>query len=138
VEVLDLDFPDSLYAGLFVCSHNKDVTETAVFENVQIILPAPTDFRPYQDYIGSNMEILDVQTGLRKILFTTPEVIQAPNWTPDGKALIYNSHGLIFRYDVATGEHSQINTDFVNQNNNDHVISFDGSMLGLSSSSVDH
>ncbi len=137
VEVPDFDFHDSLYVGLFVCSHNKDVVETAVFDNVQIIFPAALEFRPYQDYIGSNLEILDVGTGVRKILFSTPDVIQAPNWTPDGKALIYNSHGLIFRYDLASGVHAQINTDFVTQNNNDHVISFDGSLLGLSSSSVD-
>lgn len=137
IELPDMEFPESLYVGLFICSHNKDVVETAVFENVQIISPAARDFRPYQDYLGSNMEILDVQTGLRKILFTTPDVIQAPNWTPDGKALIYNSHGLIFRYDLSTRAYSQINTDFVTQNNNDHVISFDGSLLGLSSSSVD-
>ena len=137
VEVPDFDFPDSLYAGLFVCAHNKDVFETAVFDNVRITIPAKPDFRPYQDYLGSHLEIVDIQTGQRRLLYSTSQVIQAPNWTPDGKTLIYNAGGLIYTYDLASGTHAQINTDFVKDNNNDHVITFDGNMLGLSSASGD-
>src|SRR6185503_19181962 len=35
-----LDLGDEVYVGLFVCSHNKDVTERAVFSNVRITVPA--------------------------------------------------------------------------------------------------
>ncbi len=135
VEVPDFDFPEELLAGLFICSHNKDATESAEFDNVRIVIPAKDDFRPYRDYIGSHIELLDVETGLRKVVFSHPKSLQAPNWTPDNKSLIYNSEGLIYRFDFATGKPEVLNTDFVKQNNNDHVLSFDGRMLGLSSSS---
>lgn len=137
VEVPDFDFPETLYAGLFICSHNKDVTETAEFDNVRIVVPAKPDFQPYRDYIGSHIEILDIESGHREIVYSAANSLQAPNWTPDNKALIYNSEGLIYRLDLAAKTPVVVNTDFVKQNNNDHVLSFDGKMLGLSSSSGD-
>lgn len=137
VEVPDFDLPEELYAGLFICAHNKDVLETAEFDNVRVVIPAKADFQPYRDYIGSHVEVIDVTTGQRKVLFSDPKSLQAPNWTPDGKSLIYNSQGLMYRYDLASGVSEVLNTDFVKQNNNDHVISFNGKMLGLSSSSGD-
>jgi len=36
VEIPDLDFPDEMFAGLFVCSHNADVVEKAAFWNVEM------------------------------------------------------------------------------------------------------
>jgi hypothetical protein len=59
---VSLDLGDEVYVGLFVCSHNKDVTEQAVFSNVRITVPAKDDFVPYRDYIGSNLEVMDVAT----------------------------------------------------------------------------
>src|SRR4051812_14640579 len=59
-EVQDLALGDEVYVGLFVCSHNKEVLEKAVFSNPRVTVPAQSDFVPYRDYIGSNLEILDV------------------------------------------------------------------------------
>ena len=137
-QVEDLDLGDEVYVGLFVCSHNEDVLEQAVFRNVRIVVPAPDDFVPYRDYIGSNLEILDVESGHRKILYRSTESLQAPNWTPDGKALIYNSNGLLYRFDLHRKTPEVIHTGFATRNNNDHVLSFDGKMLGISHHSEDH
>ena len=123
---------DEVYAGIFICSHNENVVEQAVFSNVRIIIPAAKDFRPYRDYIGSHIEVMEVQSGLRKILYSAPNSLQAPNWTRDGKNLIYNSEGLLYKYDLSTGSVSKLNTGIANQNNNDHVISFDGKQIALS------
>lgn len=134
-EVADINLNDEIYTGIFICSHNKDVIEKAVFSNVRVIIPAKDDFVPYRDYIGSHIEIMDVQNGLRKIVYSEPRSLQAPNFTLDGQSLIYNSQGLIYRLNLKTKKPSVVNTDFVKHNNNDHVVSFDGKMLGLSSSS---
>ena len=123
---------DEVLAGLYVCAHNPDVVEKAVFRNVRIIKPAWDSLVPYRDYLGSHLEVLDIQTGLRKILMTVPFSIQAPNWTTDGKKLIYNSKGLLYGYDLETGDTAMINTGFANNNNNDHVLSFDGKSLAIS------
>ncbi len=127
-----VDLGEEVYVGLFVCSHNEEVVERAVFRNVRIVRPAPDGFVPYRDYIGSNLEVLDVETGHRRILHRSSESIQAPNWTPDGRALIYNSNGLLYRFDLESTAPTRIETDFATQNNNDHVLSFDGRQLGIS------
>jgi Tol biopolymer transport system component len=128
----ELQLPEEVYAGLFICSHADTVLEKAVFSNVRIIIPAATNFQPYRDYIGSHLEVMDVKTGLRKILHTAPNSIQAPNWTKDGKHLIYNSEGLLYKYDLSTAKIESLNTGFANQNNNDHVLSFDGQQIAIS------
>lgn len=134
-QVMEANLPDDVYAGLFICAHNKNVVEEAVFDNVRIILPAKENFEAYRQYIGSHIETMDVFSGQRLVHHTSPVSLQAPNWTPDGKALLYNSNGLMYRYDIATGQPAVLPTGDVIGNNNDHVISFDGKMLGLSSSS---
>jgi len=127
-----VELNESLNIGLFVCSHQADVIEKAIFDNVRLIIPAKDDFVPYQDYIGSHIEILDIESGKREIVHSSPLSLQAPNWSPDGKSLIYNSEGKLFNFNIATSEISEINTGFAQNNNNDHVLSFDGKMLGIS------
>ena len=128
----EISLAEELYAGLFICSHEEDVMEKAVFSNVQIIIPAAKNFRPYRDYIGSHIEVMEVATGHRKILHSAPNSLQAPNWTKDGKQLIYNSEGLLYNYELSNGAISVLNTGTANQNNNDHVLSFDGKQMAIS------
>ncbi|HKO90606.1 MAG TPA: hypothetical protein VJU61_05615 [Polyangiaceae bacterium] len=129
---LDLALEDELHVGLFVASQEAGVLERAVFSNVRLILPAAPDFKPYTDYLGSHLEVMVVATGQRKILHSEPGSIQAPNWTLDDK-LIYNSAaGVMYTYALATGKIAELNTGPCRQNNNDHVLSFDGKMLALS------
>ena len=138
VEGIDLDMGDEVYVGLYVCSHNPDVLEKGVFSNVRITIPAPSDFKPYRDYIGSRLEILNVNTGHRTVVHTVSDSMQAPNWTPDGKSLIYNRNGKLYRFEIADKSVTEINTDFATRNNNDHALSFDGKQLGISHHSAEH
>jgi TolB protein len=131
-QISDLVLGDEVYVGLYVCAHNNDVVEKAVFSNVRITIPARDDFVPYQDYIGSDLEILDVANGNRRIIYHVSDSLQAPNWTRDGKALIYNRNGRLFLFDLSRGAPTEINTGFATSNNNDHVLSFDGKMLAIS------
>ena len=131
--ITDINLGNDVYVGLFVGSHNADVVETGVFSNVRISVPAPATLVPYKQYLGSNLELLDVASGKREIIYTAPNSIQAPNWLPDGKTLLYNSEGSIYTFDLVSRKPQLLNTGDVKNNNNDHVISFDGTMLGLSS-----
>lgn len=128
----DLELADALYVGLFVCSHDPDVLEQAVFKDVRIIIPAAEKFVPYRDYLGSRLEILDVDTGDRRVVVRSADPIEAPNWTPDGTALIYNAKGKLFRFSLADRTSVPLDTGFANRCNNDHVLSFDGQSLGIS------
>lgn len=132
----ELTLNDEVYAGLFICSHADSVIEKAVFSNVRIVIPPAPDYRPYRDYLGSLLETMDVQTGLRKIVHADTGSIQCPNWTKDGNTLIFNSSaGLMYNFSLATGKVQPLNTGPVKNNNNDHVLSLDGKMIGLSNNS---
>jgi WD40 repeat protein len=132
-----VSLPDTVYVGLFVCAHNETVMERARFSNVRVTTPAPKEFVAYRDYLGSNLEILDVATGNATIVHQYSGSFQAPNWTHDGKALIYVQEGRLYRFDLATRSPTVVNTSFATRNNNDHVLSFDGRMLAISNHAVE-
>jgi TolB protein len=123
---------DSVYVGMFVCAHNDTVIERAQFSNVRITVPAPATLVPYRDYLASRLEILDVASGNATVVHEYRGSFQAPNWTPDGRDLIYVQDGRLLRFHIATRRVDTINTGFATRNNNDHVLSFDGRMLAIS------
>jgi TolB protein len=84
-----------------------------------------------QDVI-SRLEIVNAKSGERRIVKEFDGRVEAPNWTPDGKYLVYNSGGLIYKIPVAGGEPALISTGSVKGCNNDHVISVDGKILAIS------
>ena len=61
-----------------------------------------------RDEDQSILEIYDVETHQRTVVAEMDYCIEAPNWTPDGKALIYNSNGCMFRIDLETKEIQKI------------------------------
>jgi len=141
-EIADVTLGDEVFAGLALCSHNPEVIERAIFSDVRITRPAKDGFVPYRDYIGSVLEILDVESGRRQIIYRSEQPFEAPNWTRDGAALIYNTsgrteaRGRLYRFDLLTRQPVVIDTGSSNRNNNDHVLSFDGTMLAISDQSA--
>ena len=43
--------------------------------------------------VHSYLEVYDLDTGTHKVIKEFDYVIEAPNWTPDGKWLVFNSGG---------------------------------------------
>ena len=80
----------------------------------------------------SHLETIDVFSGTRTLLHTFDFVIEAPNWTRDGRYLVYNAHGRLFTFELKTGAITEINTDFAIDCNNDHVLSPDNTELAIS------
>jgi TolB protein len=130
-QLSDVDLGDEVYVGLFICSHNANVSESALFNNVRMVVPANGE-NGYQQYIGSDIQLLDLETDNSRIIYQSPLSIQAPNWTKDGSSLIYNCNGLLYNFDLKTNTPALINTGVAKNNNNDHVLSFDGKMLAVS------
>jgi TolB protein len=80
----------------------------------------------------SILETVDIYTKTRTVLHEFNFVIEAPNWTSDGRYLVYNSKGRMYTYDLATREINPIDTGFATDCNNDHVLSPDNSQLAVS------
>ena len=86
----------------------------------------------FRDDDESILEIYDLKTDTRRVLKEFDHLIEAPNWSKDGKALYFNAGGRIHRIDIATGETEEIFSGYVDNCNNDHVLSSDGTMIAVS------
>jgi TolB protein len=128
-----ISLEEPFYVGIGVCSHNKDVTEEAVFSHVELTnpLPAPSG----RVVLYSTLETQTLGSTDRRVVHVAPSRIEAPNWLKDGRTLLYNSGGRIYRIPAAGGTPHVIDTGFATRCNNDHGISPDGSLLAISDQS---
>ena len=93
----------------------------------------PKDSRRLLPTQCSELVVADRSGAALKVIYETSELIEAPNWTPDGKWLIFNADGRLFRISPdGTDGPCRINTAPVEDLNNDHVISPDGQTLFIS------
>lgn len=81
---------------------------------------------------NSCLQIYDLTSGKAIVLAEIPHVIEAPMWSKDGGSIVYNSEGLIYRCDIATGAISMVDTGAARYCNNDHVLAPDGSGIAVS------
>jgi TolB protein len=114
-----------IYAGLAVCSHDANVLETAIFSNVTVKAD-PLKIR-------TKVAIFDIAQRTTEVIYTTDGHFEAPNWSRDGKFLLLNSGGSIYRLSLAKGsEPEKLDLGSITGCNNDHGISRDGKRLALS------
>ena len=80
----------------------------------------------------SSLELCDIATGETRVLWQTDDLIEAPNWHPDGWLLV-NRDGRLLRVPLDGGPVAAIDTGPVAACNNDHGFSPDGTQIYLSS-----
>ncbi|MEE9166471.1 MAG: transporter [Candidatus Neomarinimicrobiota bacterium] len=86
--------------------------------------------------VRSDITIFDVYDGTRNVIYTSNELFEAPNWSPDGSYLLVNSQGRLYRLPISGGAPELVNTGDVNGINNDHGISSDGSQYVISAGQI--
>lgn len=87
-----------------------------------------------RDRDTSILEIYDLEKGESREVVRFDRLIEAPNWSRDGKSLFYNSRGEIYRYDLEKGTEEKLDTGLCRNCNNDHVLSPDGRSIAVSHS----
>jgi TolB protein len=128
-----IELKDPFYVGIGVCSHNKDVTEKATFSDLELISPLPE--ATGKPVLYSSLETQSMASTDRRVVYLTPTRIEAPNWLKDGKTLLYNSGGRLYRIPATGGEPEAVDTGFAIRCNNDHGVSPDGTLLAISDQS---
>ncbi len=129
---LRIPLQGQFYVGIGVCSHDKDVVEKAVFSNVELTQPTPATGEPA---LFSTLETVDIDSTDRRVSYLAPGRFEAPNWTRDGRAFLFNRSGHIERLPVDGGNPTVIDTGFLTRCNNDHGISPDATELAISDNS---
>ena len=127
-----ITFQEPFYVGIGVCAHDKNVMEKAVFTNVELVTTLPSSGKPV---LYSTLETQSTASTDRRVVHVATTRFEAPNWLSDGKTLIYNSAGRIYRVPATGGKPEVIDTGFATRCNNDHGLSPDGTMLAISDQS---
>jgi TolB protein len=121
------------YIGIGVCSHDKDVVEKAVFSNVVLEQLPPASGKTV---LVSSLETISIASTDRHVEYVSAAHFEAPNWSRDGKSLIFNQDGTLRRLAFDGSEPTVIPTAPQVHCNNDHGISPDGQLLAFSDSSA--
>jgi len=121
------------YVGIGVCSHDKDVTETAVFSNVKLANLAPATCKPV---LLSSLETITVASTDRHVEYLAADHFEAPNWSRDGSFFLFNQSGKIYRLALNGTQPVVVPTGAQDGCNNDHGISPDGQSIAISDSSA--
>ncbi|MGB8705929.1 MAG: biopolymer transporter TolR [Gillisia sp.] len=126
------DLNEGVLVGLYIASSEKNAVKAEAW-NVRIDKPVPESYDPNkQGWIACRLEIMDIETRKRKVIYTQKGRFEAPNWMPDGEKLLFNMDGSLYTISVEGGEVSKFDTGFADNLNNDHGISLDGKMLAFS------
>ena len=119
--------------GLGVCAHDNAAFEKAVFSNVEVAEGPPPVVG--QRVLESALETIAIDSGERNTVYVTRDHIEAPNWSRDGKTLIFNSGGLLYSMPTTGGAPQRIDTGLASRCNNDHGLSPDGNQIAISDQS---
>jgi len=84
--------------------------------------------------LESRLEILTVATGQREVVHSARAHFEAPNWSRDGRSLLFNQGGRIYVFDLDSRTPRLLDTGHATRCNNDHGLSPDGRHLAVSHS----
>jgi len=121
---------EPFFVGLGVCAHDSNTIEKALFSTVILTNEKPN--AAGEAMVESTLEALAIASKDRRVVYHTRGRIEAPNWSRDGKYLLFNTQGKIYSLPIGGGEPLLLNTGFATQCNNDHGISPDGTQLAIS------
>lgn len=124
-----LELQEPFYIGLGVCAHNDARLESATFRKVEYKKEQPGT------NLLSTLETITIASKDRRVVWTTTNRIEAPNWMKDGTNLLFNGKGRIYRVAATGGEPAMVETGSASRCNNDHGISPDGKTLVISDQS---
>ena len=133
---LHLDGP--FYVGIGLSSHNPAVTERATFTNVELKqLTAPATLAALTLY--STLQTIEIAENSRRatILLSEPGRFMAPNWSRDGKSLVFTRDGRIYTISVAGGAPQFLDTGGLTGCTGSHGLSPDGKWFAVTCSAPD-
>jgi TolB protein len=84
----------------------------------------------------SHVTIIHRDGSGKQVVYSTDRLFEAPNWSHDGRLLILNSQGQLWRLPAGGGEPEVIPTAPIKGVNNDHGLSPDGKRIAISAGNI--
>jgi TolB protein len=102
-----------------------------------LLCAAPTFPQEKPPMLESRLEVLTVATGEREVVWSAKAHFEAPNWSRDGRSLLFNQDGRILVLPLGERKPRVLDTGAATRCNNDHGLSPDGAWLAVSDQSQD-
>ncbi len=162
---IKLHFDGDFYAGLGVCAHNENAVEQATFAHVELeplttlmtaaaaapattpatpaSTPAPTPTSTLALYSTLETIAIDNNARMAFVIQTGKGQMEAPNWSRDGKTLIFDRAGKLWSVPAAEGSGSIAEATPMDIGNasdctGSHGLSPDGKWLAMTCTTPDH
>ncbi len=141
---IKLHFHGNFYAGLGVCAHNKDAVEQATFAHVEL-QPLTAPAVPATMALYSTLQTIAIDNNARMafVIQTGKGQMEAPNWSRDGKTLIFERAGKLWSVPAAEGDGSlaeatPIDIGDASDCTGSHGLSPDGKWIAMTCTTPDH
>jgi len=136
---IKLHFAEPFYAGLGVCAHQDGAVEKATFAHVEL-KPLVARRSPPPMALYSTLQTIAIDNNARMayVILMGKGHMEAPNWSKDGKTLIFNRDGRLWNVPVAGGEASAIDLGGATDCTGSHGLSPDGKWLAMTCTTADH
>ncbi|MGB3629253.1 MAG: hypothetical protein WBA18_07145 [Terracidiphilus sp.] len=129
---IKLHFTEPFYAGLGVCAHQDGAVEKAKFSHVELkpLVPPQT---PATMALYSTLQTIAIDNNARMayVILTGKGQMQAPNWSRDGKTLIFTRGERLWTVPAAGGEPNTIEIGDLINCTGSHGLSPDGKWLAM-------
>ena len=99
-----------------------------------LLLVVPLAGQQGRPRVRSKLSIYTLKDSSVQVIHTADRLFEAPNWSPDGKYLLINSGGDLYRVppDGKMTEPQKLDLGGIRGCNNDHGISPDGKLIAFS------
>jgi len=141
---IKLHFDGDFYAGLGVCAHQNGAVEQATFAHVELA-PLTAIATPAPVALYSTLQTIAIDNNARMafVIQTGKGQMEAPNWSRDGKTLIFDRAGKLFTVPAAEGDGAIAEAKPLDIGNagdctGSHGLSPDGKWLAMTCTTPDH
>ena len=130
---IELHLREPFYVGIGLCSHEASRTERAIFSNVTLEKPEPL---PGVLTLTSTLQVVNADGDFARAVAVhfAPAHFEAPNWSRDRKALVFDEDGKVMTVSPDGGTPQPLNTGDAEHCNGSHGFSPDGQWLAISCS----
>jgi hypothetical protein len=131
-----LDEP--FYVGIGVSAHNAKVPEKATFANLELKQLTPPE-APAQMVLYSTVQAIKVAEREATVINSQAARAQAPNWSRDGKFIVFNQDGHMYQAPATGGGTPQlIDTGSATGCTGSHGLSPDGKWIAITCAGPGH